>query len=208
MNSKTRWKMIGSLSALVVFASVSIGTTFALFTSSKTVTNHLTISGGVKASVYLTALSYDSLTDKGLIQSNTVDLSTYSEGYEESKSGVDLSKYKDAIFPDTPIAPTMTGSATFTLYNTGDMAFNYTITPTYSATDASGESLTDLTEIKRQIVFTIADDNTSTTIEKDGHKSVTISYSFIDDKKNNDIASQSISLDLLFDVTQVTKSTK
>lgn len=204
MNSKTRWKMIGSLSALVVFASVSIGTTFALFTSSKTVTNHLTISGGVKASVYLTALSYDSLTDKGLIQSNTVDLSTYSEGYEESKSGVDLSKYKDAIFPDTPIAPTMTGSATFTLYNTGDMAFNYTITPTYK--DKDGNSLDASSELRRQIVFTIADENTSTTIEKDGHQQVTVSYSFIDDKKNNDLISQSITLDLLFNVTQVTKS--
>ena len=203
MNSKTRWKMIGSLSALVVFASVSIGTTFALFTSSKTVTNHLTISGGVKASVYLTALSYDSLTDKGLIQSTNAELSTY-EGYDSSKSGVDLSKYTKAIFPDTPIAPTMTGSATFTLYNTGDMAFNYTITPTYK--DKDGNSLDASSELRRQIVFTIADENTSTTIEKDGHQQVTVSYSFIDDKKNNDLISQSIILDLLFNVTQVTKS--
>lgn len=204
MNSKTRWKMIGSLSALVVFASVSIGTTFALFTSSKTVSNHLTISGGVKASVYLTALSYDEInTSTGLIETTTPTLSTY-EGYDSTKSGVDLSKYTSAIFPSNPIAPTMTGSATFTLYNTGDLAFNYTITTTYK--DKDGNNLDASSELRRQIVFSVPDSNVSTTINKGDSKSVIVSYSFIDDEKNNDIASQSISLDLLFSVTQVTKS--
>ena len=59
-------KIILPILALVCLASVALGTTYALFTSNKTVNNHINV-GDLNAGFYLSSITSDEITSTGNI---------------------------------------------------------------------------------------------------------------------------------------------
>lgn len=196
MNRKTT--ILGACMSAVLFASVGIGATLALYTSEKKVNVHL-YSGSLSASLYMTEMKRDELDDEGhYIVDNPVDLSTY-EGYEEGK-GVNLSVYSGAIFSDIKLVPGMTGSAKFKLYNTGDIAFNASV----SMVNLVGDD----TAFYDQLVISAPEG--SQEVAKDSTYEFTASYEFTDlgvDEhqvgNNNDAMNQEVSFDISVLCTQI-----
>ena len=198
-----------SIAALIACGSITIATTYALFTNQKTVNTHLVISGNIKAELYLKELKQDVLDDNGLITTKTVDLATLIDKdgnnlvVEEGK-GVNLINYTDKIFAGVNIIPTMEGSAKFLLVNTGDMAFDYTVDTTKVAYDSTGSSV-DSAAILDQVEWTITED-TNKRVLKGGSTELDVSYVFNDDANNNDAQLQSMDLDIIFKLSSVAKS--
>lgn len=182
----------------VLFASVGIGATLALYTSEKTINVHL-YSGSLSASLYMTEMVRDELDNEGhYIVDNPVDLSTY-QGYEEGK-GVNLSVYTGKIFSDIKLVPGMTGTATFKLYNTGDIAFNASV----SMVNLVGDD----TAFYDQLVISAPEG--SHEVAKDSTYEFTASYEFtdlgVDEEhvgKNNNAMNQNVSFDISVLCTQI-----
>lgn len=208
MDGKTKGKFIGAIAALVLFSGVSIGTSFALFSSEKTITNHLTIGKGLMAGLYLSELKQDVIDDEtGNIKENNYDLTKFKtddgrSAYDDDKKAVDLSKYQEDIFQENLLAPTMTGEATLRLYNLGELAFSYKVETTKTAYDKDGKK-DDNAEILDQIVFVF--DYTETVVSKGSYAELKVSYEFKDRDDNNLAVEQSIAIDLRITTTQVTK---
>lgn len=197
--------------SVVLFAGAAIGGTFALFSSEKAVSNHLTVSSGIKAGLYLTSLSQDILDERGLIESKAVDLKAYKDGdgasaYDADKGGVDLSRYDGDIFQAGYIVPTMRGEATLRLYNLGDIAFDYEITTSIKAFDANGNTLTDaavLTQVEWSVSPT---GKSSSPVLKSSSSEIKVSYLFKNADDNNLAAGQTISMDIKVQATQATNN--
>lgn len=208
MDGKTKGKFIGAIAALVLFSGVSIGTSFALFSSEKTITNHLTIGKGLMAGLYLSELKQDVIDDEtGNIKENNYDLTEFKtddgkSAYDDDKKAVDLSKYQEDIFQENLLAPTMTGEATLRLYNLGELAFSYKVETTKTAYDKEGKK-DDNAEILDQIVFVF--DYTESVVSKGSYAELKVSYEFKDRDDNNLAVEQSIAIDLRITTTQVTK---
>lgn len=208
MDGKTKGKFIGAIAALVLFSGVSIGTSFALFSSEKTITNHFTIGKGLMAGLYLSELKQDVIDDEtGNIKENNYDLTKFKtddgkSAYDDDKKAVDLSKYQEDIFQENLLAPTMTGEATLRLYNLGELAFSYKVETTKTAYDKDGKKDDDA-EILDQIVFVF--DYTETVVSKGSYAELKVSYEFKDRDDNNLAVEQSIAIDLRITTTQVTK---
>lgn len=209
MEKKTKAKLVSAIIGSVVLLGVSVGTTYALFSTEKTITNHLTIGGGLKAGLYLQSLVQDKIdASTGLIAESTADLSQYvtSDGtscYDSDKKAVDLAKYDGEIFNNIVIAPTMKGSATLRLYNLGDLAFTYQVNTTKTAYDKDGNVDADAKALD-QIVFDF--DYTLATVEKGKYTDIVVSYEFLDTNENNEAMNQSIALDLVINTTQITRA--
>lgn len=201
------WKLISSLALIVVSAGVGIGTTVALFTSEKTIDSHLVIGSGLKASMYLTKVETDVLdADTGLIEEDKeADLSGYT-GYDAVKQGVDLSKFDGEIFGTSKWVPTMRGEASFSLVNDGDVAFKVTYARSLKSFDADGSEITDSTSNRIQEQFSFIESSTEDVVTKGGKLDFTISFEFLDKENNNDVQGQSMSIDMKFVLTQVTRS--
>lgn len=191
--------IVGAAMSALMFGSVTVGAVLALYTSNKTINVHLQ-SGNLSAKLYLTSIIRDELDSQGLwVVDKDVDLSSY-EGYDAEK-GVDLSVYGDAIFSDILLVPGMTGKATFKLYNTGSIAFNYTVS---LVNMQGGEQLLDDLEF----VYP----TTVSSLNKDDNDTFTVSYLFRDDGvdqdgvgNNNDAMNQSVTFDISVLCTQVAK---
>lgn len=191
----------GAVMSAIMFASIAVGATLALYTSEKTVNVHL-YSGNLSAELYLTKMQRDEIGDDGQwIIDNEVDLSSYGAAYDQEK-GVDLSVYEGEIFSDLKLVPGMSGTAYFRLYNTGDINFNYGV----SRTNDTGGA-----ELKDDMIITLP---TSTTlVAKGAYSDFTVKYEFRDDGvdehgvgKNNDAMNQTISFDISVLCTQIQKA--
>lgn len=208
-NLKLRSRLIASMSAALLLVGAAVGTTYALFSSQKKVNAHLTIGQGVKAGLYLTSLTRDEIDQStGRPFEKNVELSSYaSDGknvYDKDVGGVDLSLYKESVFPQVKIVPTRGGKAEFTLINQGDIAFTYELSRTKKAYDSDGKELAQKAAILSQIHFTL-DDEDNSVVEKGGKKKFSLSFKFIDDEENNLVQGQSLDADISVHVVQVTK---
>jgi hypothetical protein len=189
---KKRTPIIGSILAATMFVSIGVGTTLALYNSQKTVNVHL-ISGSLSAELYMKEMVRDELDSDGLwIKDKDIDLSGY-EGYDQQK-GVDLSVFSGEIFSDILIVPEMQGHATFTIYNTGDVAFNYSV----SIIDKTSDE-----ELKEQLEITYP---TQAGVVLAGQSAeFDVSYEFLDDEENNDAMDQHVRFDVSVLCTQVAR---
>lgn len=196
---KKRTPIIGSIMAATMFMSIAVGTTLALYTSNKSVNVHL-ISGSLEAELYLTSMVRDELDEDGLwLVDQEVDL-TGKTGYEDGK-GVDLSVNTEEVFSDILLVPGMTGTATFRVYNTGDVAFNYTVALVNKEADAELDAELEITSPTAAAQVTV-----------DSYSEFQVSYVFTDlgvDNDgvglNNDAMDQSVSFDISVLCTQVAK---
>lgn len=201
-------KFVASLVTLTACGAIVVGTTYSLFTNEKDVKTHLVISGNLQAELYLKELKRDVLDENGLIKSQTVDLSTLKDSngknlVVDEEKGVSLLNYADKIFDDVKLVPGMEGKATFLLYNTGEIAFDYMIDKTIVAYDKSGK-IDENAAIKDQIEWSIVAPEEKRVL-KSQYNEISVSYKFIDDDKNNDAQEQSMDLDLTFKLSSVTK---
>ncbi len=203
-------KFVASLGAIALFGGIALGTTYSLFTSSKKVNTHIQIAGkdSIKASLYLKELKQDILSSDGMIQKDCDMLSTITNSSGETiapdKDGyVDLTDYKGSVFSTVKLVPTMTGSATFVLKNTGDVAFNYVIQDTRTAYLDDGTK-SETAKILDQVTLN-TDIPEGSTIKKGEEAEIKVSYVFADRDDNNDVMSQTIDLDLVFVVSSVTR---
>lgn len=215
MKKPSAWKLVASLGCIAVFGGLAVGTTYSLFTSQKKVNTLLTIAGSdsIKATLYLKELKQDVLNDDGMIEtqdmlSTTIKKASGDVILPDSTTGyVDLTDYdyeKYPIFSTVKLVPTMTGTATFVLKNTGDVAFDYTVNVTKTALDKDGD--TD-DELARQIVFKSPEGQSTESVKKGGEKEITISYEFLNDQKNNDVMESTFSASLTFKLSSVSKAT-
>ncbi len=201
-------KFVASLVTLAACGAIVVGTTYSLFTNEKDVKTHLVISGNLQAELYLKELKRDVLDENGLIKSQTVDLSTLKDSngknlVVDGEKGVSLLNYTDKIFDGVKLVPGMEGKATFLLYNTGEVAFDYMIDKTIVAYDKSGK-IDENAAIKDQIEWSIVAPEEKRVL-KSQYDEISVSYKFIDDDKNNDAQEQSMDLDLTFKLSSVTK---
>lgn len=208
MKKSTTAKFVASAAALVAAGGVALGTAYALFTSERGVSTHLVISGNLKAELYLKELKQDVLDGDGLIRGQTVDLSTLRDREGESLvpvagKGVSLTNYGGKIFDGVKLVPTMEGSATFLLENTGDVAFDFTIDTTKTAYDPEGKA-DGKAAILSQIDWAVQGPE-SKQVTKGSSKEIKVSYRFKDLESNNDAQEQTMDLDVVFKLKSVTK---
>ncbi len=204
-------KFVASLAAIAIFGGIAIGTTYSVFTSFKKVNTHIEIAGNdtLKASLYLKELKQDILAEDGTILKDQNMLSTITDSSGETiqsdeRGYVDLTGYTGSIFSTVKLVPTMQGTATFVLVNTGDLAFDYVIEDTRKAYKADGTEDVNA-KIVDQVVFksTLPE---NTTLKKGESEEISISYVFNDSEENNDVMGESISIDLTFKISSVTRS--
>lgn len=213
---KRKSLIVGATMSAVLFGSIAVGSTLALYSSRKTVSNHIR-TGNMHAMFYLTGLTQDYLTADGLIQTEDADLTTY-EGYDAEEQAVDLSIYTGKLFQGVRVVPTMTGSANFKIVNTGDVAFTYSISiinaigKTYD--EEAGEYVDNpnaeiLDQISYKLTDATYDDNP---VLAHGNKTFSLSYEFLNDEDdqtgemvNNDAMDQILEFDIQVVCTQVVK---
>lgn len=208
MGKLSTFKFVASLTTLATCGVLVVGTTYSLFTSEKDVNTHLVISGNLQAELYLKELKQDVLDENGLIKSQIVDLSTLKDGsgnnlVPDKDKGVSLLNYTGKVFDNVKLVPTMEGKATFLLYNTGEVAFDYTIEKTVVAYDKLGKEDKNAA-IKDQIEWKVeapADNR----VLKSQYSEISVSYKLLDKENNNDAQEQSMDLDLLFKLESVSK---
>lgn len=204
-------RFVASLAAIAIFGGIAIGTTYSVFTSSKKVNTHIEIAGQdtLQASLYLKELKQDILAEDGTILKDQNMMSTIidssGKAIESDERGYkDLTGYTGSIFSTVKLVPTMQGTATFVLANTGDLAFNYVIEDTRKAFKADGTEDVNA-KIVDQVVFksTLPE---NTTLKRGESKEISISYVFNDSDENNDVMGQSIEIDLTFKISSVTRN--
>lgn len=203
------FKFVASLATIVAFGGLAIGMTYSLFTSEKKINTHVVVSGNLQAKLYLKELKQDVLNSDGVITTQTVDLSTLKDTdgnnlVPETGKGVDLEKYSGKIFDNVKLVPTMEGSATFYLYNSGDVAFDYTIETSKVAYKADGTS-DDKAAVLSQIEWTVNEPE-SNQVNKGVGAEITVSYKFNNSENNNAAQQQSMDFDILFKLASVKKA--
>lgn len=203
------FKFVASLATIVAFGGLAIGMTYSLFTSEKKINTHLVVSDNLKAKLYLKELKQDILDDNGVIKSSTIDLSTLKDNtgaslVPETDKGVNLENYEGKIFENVKLVPTMEGSATFLLYNSGDIAFNYTIETTRTAYTADGTK-DDNAAILSQIEWKVTEPENKQ-VNKGVGSEITVSYKFNNSESNNLAQEQSIDFDILFRLSSIKKA--
>lgn len=194
-------KLFVALGSVVLFSGIALGSSFALFTSKKEVSNKLTVASGIKASLYLTELRQDVLDEDGTIKNVNKDLSTYGDAYSTDTKEVDLSKVTASLFTGD-IVPSMKGSAKLKLVNEGDIAFTYSVNTTETAKKGT-EDVSDT--LKEYLSWSVTYDSEALTVKKNESKEITISYTFSSDA-SNDAQGLEYSLDLSIECQQVTST--
>ena len=216
---KRKEKLIGAILASGLFASVAVGSTLALYSTEKTVNNHLS-SGGMDAELYLLELKNDVLSNDGTITKDVaIDLSEY-DGYtadtisyvnhdtsaqSSHEGGVDLATYSDEVFAVDNIVPTMKGSGLFLIKNTASTETADSVAFTFGVeiTDPTGGE--DLIE---QVDIDIKHANwaTNPTLKSGEGITFSIEWEFVDSEDNNDAMDQTIEFDIKVTCTQVQRS--
>lgn len=194
-------KLFVALGSVVLFSGIALGSSFALFTSKKEVSNKLTVASGIKASLYLTELRQDVLDEDGTIKNVSKDLSTYRDAYSTDTKEVDLSKVTASLFTGD-IVPSMKGSAKLKLVNEGDIAFTYSV----NTTETAKKGIEDVSDtLKEYLSWSVTYDSEALTVKKNESKEITISYTFSSDA-SNDAQGLEYSLDLSIECQQVTST--
>lgn len=216
---KRKEKLIGAILASGLFASVAVGSTLALYSTEKTVNNHL-VSGGMEAELYLLELKNDVLNNDGTLSlDQPVDLTGYN-GYTNATinyvnhdtsaqgshaGGVDLETYTGEVFAVERIVPTMKGSGLFLIKNAADTETNDSVAFTFDVeiTDPTGgEDLIDQVDIQ----IKGASWNANTVLKSGEGLPFSIEWEFKDLNDNNDAMNQTINFDIKLTCTQVHRS--
>jgi len=216
---KRKEKLIGAILASGLFASVAVGSTLALYSTEKTVNNHL-VSGGMEAELYLLELKNDVLNNDGtLTLDKAVDLTGYN-GYTADTisyvnhdtsaqsshvGGVDLETYTGEVFAVERIVPTMKGSGLFLIKNAADTETNDSVAFTFDVeiTDPTGgEDLIDQVDIQ----IKNASWNANTVLKSGEGLPFSIEWEFKDLNDNNDAMNQTINFDIKLTCIQVHRS--
>lgn len=194
-------KLFVALGSVVLFSGIALGSSFALFTSKKEVSNKLTVASGIKASLYLTELKQDVLDEDGTIKNVSKNLSTYGDAYSTDTKEVDLSKVTASLFTGD-IVPSMKGSAKLKLVNEGNIAFTYSV----NTTETAKKGIEDVSDtLKEYLSWSVTYDSEALTVKKNESKEITISYTFSSDA-SNDAQGLEYSLDLSIECQQVTST--
>lgn len=211
MKKPSVWKFVASLGCVAVFGGLAIGTTYSLFTSSKTTNTKIVIASKdtLKAELYLKELKQDVLNEEGMIEQQDM-LSTIKDNdgnviVANSDGYVDLTNYGETIFSTVKLVPTMKGYATFALKNAGDVAFTYTLDTSKKAYKADGSADSDDAAILTQVEFK-AEDDEENIVKKNEYKEIKVSYEFKDDANNNDVQQCSASFDLKFVLSSISSA--
>lgn len=193
-------KVLISAGLLACALGITVGSTFALFTSEKTINNHIKV-GDFKVGFYLTELKYDQISGAAIVE-HTEDLSTWT-GYVEGQ-GVDLSVYAGEVINVEKFAPSMGGYAMFKVVNECDIPFTYTLSVLNKvAINKDGDDVsTDFDE-----VMDIAITGTSSDpLAKDAAVTTNkLAFNF-DADAGNDWQEATFSFDIQLAATQVSKN--
>ncbi len=220
MKTKSNSKLRVLLVALITIAlcvTLITASTFALFTDSVKIKNHLN-AGNLKATLIRTAHSYSTLDEDGFLKT---------EG--EDSENVDATTLSNAFdLPDGAlVVPGSSLSATFEISNLDTVAFKYSIE--IIAVDDQGTQLGSQNTLLSQLTVTLTDSegtNTlasdATKLEVDGIKVLrakkgdridsevfTVEIEFVDnDSINNDAQGKGVYLDIIVNAVQVTEASE
>ena len=122
------------LGVALTCASLVAAGTYALFSDTVTVNNHLQ-AGTLKATLIRTAHSYSILDEEGMLKETKVE--------SENVKSEDMSNAFD-LPSDALIVPTSKLSASFKIQNNDSVAFNYSVS--LILTDNSGDPITSFAE--------------------------------------------------------------
>ncbi|MCQ2400116.1 MAG: CalY family protein [Clostridia bacterium] len=209
---KSLTSIILSLVSVAMCLALTIVGTFALFSDSVTVSNHLQ-AGTLKVTLVRTAHSYSVLDEDGYLATTTVET--------ESKKNTEFTNAFD-LPSDALIVPQSVLSASFEIQNNDTVAFDYSIK--LVLTDSTGAVLDlstvdglylpeqlDVTLTGLTGTHTLADDaddlvvNGTETVTA-GEKAtftVTVTFKDLDSSVNNLAQGQEVYFDLLINATQV-----
>jgi len=200
MNTSKRSKILLSIGLLAGCIGISVGATFALFTSTKTINNHIK-TGSFKAGFFLTELKYDQISGASIAE-HTEDLTTWT-GYTAGE-GVDLSIYAGEVIKVEKFCPTMGGYAMFKVSNPGDIPLTYTLEViNKTATDKDGNDVSS----QFDDVMTVAITGTSTEVIPVGGSVTTNKLEFnFKSEAGDDWQMATFNFDIQLSATQITKT--
>lgn len=200
-----------ALAAIVLCVSVIVGGTFALFTDSVTVTNHLQ-AGTLKITLVRTAHSFDALDEDGYLSTTAVE--------DEAVDAADIDN-AFGLSAGALIAPQSVLSATFEIQNNDTVAFDYSVK--IIVTDGIGGEELDssaMTALHEQLQVELTDlsgthylNESSESLTVNGGAPVTVNQkatftvtvTFIDDTTINNLAqNENVYFDLVVSATQHT----
>lgn len=149
---KTKRTLLIACAVILLCVCVVVGMTYALFTDSATVKNHLQ-AGTLNIDLVRTNLSYGILDSEGYLCEDSVNEEfNFTGSTNENIFGLDASSLK--------IAPGCYFAATLEIRNKGDVAFTYNV----------GIKVTQSSQLARQLKVSIQDENGNPLLDKDGNE--------------------------------------
>lgn len=204
--TKRKRVILTSFSVILLCLCSIIGITYALFTDSVSVENHLQ-AGSLEVSLTRTHLEYCVLDEEG-----------YLHVYEEEADLELTTSTKENVFgltaTDCKIAPGSYFDAQLELENKGTVAFTYNVTI---------KLLSESNALSEQLEVTVTHSDGSVTTKKLSElnaglkieagemtseitsQTFSVKVEFIDDSNNNSAQSQSVIFDLIVEAVQATK---
>lgn len=205
MTNKKR-VLLTSVSIIVLCLCAIVGMTYALFTDSVSVKNHLK-AGNLDVSLVRTDLEYCVLNDEGYLEvlTNSTEVD-FTSTTSENIFGIDSA--------DCKVAPGSYFNAELELRNNGNVAFTYNVTIKLiegnnelaeqlevTLTHADGStSVKKLSELASGLVIEVGEMSNS-----DDKQVFSIKVEFIDDINNNLAKNQTVVFDLIVTAVQASK---
>lgn len=211
MKSKSRIIILTLVTIICCLAVITAGT-FALFTDSVSVGNHLQ-AGTLKISLVRTAHSNTLLNDEGYLSTTTVDNESVDFSAKTNENAFGLDK-------DSLIAPQSKLSATFDVKNNDTVAFGYWLEivlvdkdgkPT-QANDLAKQLKITLTGVDEEQTLgdgalTLGSENSPVAgVAVGKSSSFTVTIEFVDSQDNNLAQDQEVYFDLIVSAVQLTKA--
>lgn len=204
--SKKRRTLLVSFSIIVLCLCAMVGMTYALFTDSALVKNHLA-AGNLDVTLTRTNLEYRVLDENGYLETTTVEEDIdFTSSTNENVFGIDA---KGMV-----ITPGSYFDAELELSNDGNVAFTYSVTIKLSS---------EANKLAEQLQVTITHADGSTTSKKlselsstltmeagimgskDTSKVFNVKVEFVDLTSNNLAQNQKVVFDIIVSATQATK---
>lgn len=175
--------LIVSGSVILLCMSIVVGMTWALFTDTKTVTNHL-VAGDLKITLNRTSLVKTTLDDKGYLveQDPITKVENFTNATDENVFGLTM---ENGVVTEK-VVPGSKFVATMQVANNSDVAFKY-----WAKIDCKNESMTKA--LAEQLIITVyLDKNNDGVIDTEG-----------DDAEKYDAAAVSSELDIGDDINYI-----
>lgn len=204
--SKKKRTLLVSFSIIVLCICAMVGMTYALFTDSALVKNHLA-AGNLDVELTRTNLEYRVLDENGYLETIVVeDDINFTSSNKENIFGIDAT--------GMVIAPGSYFDAELKLSNNGNVTFTYSVAIKLSSeanklaeqlqvtiTHANGKTTTKkLSELSSSLTM-----EAGTMAAKDTSKVFNVKVEFIDSTSNNLAQNQKVVFDIVVNATQATK---